>query len=142
MAMTSSRPYMVRAIYEWIVDNDCTPYILVDAMSDGVRVPQQHVQNGQIVLNISPTAVASLMIGNDWIEFSGRFAGVAQDIRVPIAAVLGIYARENGQGMLFDAEDPGAPPPPTGGDDDSTSGQDKQDKKSPSGAKPNLKVVK
>lgn len=133
MAMTSSRPYMVRAIYEWIVDNDCTPYILVDAMSDGVRVPQQHVQNGQIVLNISPTAVASLVIGNDWIEFSGRFAGVAQQILVPLQAVLGIYAKENGQGMLFEKEDGPVPEPPGEGD--------KPDDEPPKG-RPSLKVVK
>ena len=142
MTMTSSRPYMIRAIYEWVVDNDCTPYILVNALFDGVQVPQQYVKDGQIVLNISPSAVVALDVGNDELGFRGRFAGVAQDIRAPIAAVLGIYARENGQGMLFDAEDPGAPPPSTGGDDDSAGGQDKQDKKSSSGAKPNLKVVK
>ncbi len=135
MAMTSSRPYMVRAIYEWIVDNDCTPYILVDAMSDGVRVPQQHVQNGQIVLNISPTAVASLVIGNDWIEFSGRFAGVAEQILVPQQAVLGIYAKENGQGMLFEKEDGPAPEPPEG------DGSSSPDQEPPKG-RPSLKVVK
>lgn len=131
--MTSSRPYMVRAIYEWIVDNNCTPYILVDAMSDGVRVPQQHVQNGQIVLNISPTAVASLVIGNDWIEFSGRFSGVAEQILVPQQAVLGIYAKENGQGMLFEKEEGPAPEPP---------GSDGGPEDEPPKGRPSLKVVK
>ena len=80
-SMTSSRPYMIRAIYEWVVDNDCTPYILVNAMQEGVQVPQQFVQDGQIVLNISPTAVVGLDVGNDELGFRGRFGGVAQDVR-------------------------------------------------------------
>jgi stringent starvation protein B len=103
--MTPSRPYIMRALYEWIVENDCTPYMLVDAQVADVMVPQQFVKDGQIVLNISPGAVVDLNIANDAVSFNGRFGGVAFDIYVPVAAVIGIYARENGQGMVFDAED-------------------------------------
>lgn len=133
MVMTSSKPYMIRAIYEWVVDNDCTPYILVNAMVAGVEVPQQFVQDGQIVLNISPSAVVGLDVGNDELGFRGRFGGVAQEVRVPVSAVLGIYARENGQGMLFDAEEPGPDGPPSGGE---------KPKAKSSSSKPTLKVVK
>jgi stringent starvation protein B len=108
--MTPSRPYIMRALYEWIVDNDCTPYVLVDAAVSDVMVPQQFVKDGQIVLNISPGAVMDLNIGNDAMAFNGRFGGVATDIYVPIAAVVGIYARENGQGMVFEPEESTPPP--------------------------------
>ena len=108
--MTPSRPYIMRALYEWIVDNDCTPYLLVDAAVADVMVPQQFVKDGQIVLNISPGAVMDLNIGNEAMAFNGRFGGVATDIYVPIAAVVGIYARENGQGMVFEPEDSTGPP--------------------------------
>ncbi|MBB3169135.1 ClpXP protease specificity-enhancing factor [Simiduia aestuariiviva] len=113
MAMTSSRPYMIRALYEWIVDNNCTPYILVDAQAQGVEVPQQHVnKDGQIVLNISPGAVMSLSLDNQAISFNARFGGIPTDIYVPSRAVLGIYARENGQGMVFEPELEPEPTPP------------------------------
>jgi stringent starvation protein B len=95
----------MRALYEWIVDNEFTPYVLVDASIDNVMVPQQFVKNDQIVLNISPDAVVDLSISNDAVAFNGRFGGVATDVFVPIVAVVGIYARENGQGMVFDPED-------------------------------------
>ncbi|MDH4039267.1 MAG: ClpXP protease specificity-enhancing factor [Gammaproteobacteria bacterium] len=108
--MTPSRPYIMRALYEWIVDNDCTPYVLVDATVADVMVPQQYVKDGQIVLNISPGAVMDLNIGNDAMAFNGRFGGVATDIYVPIPAVVGIYARENGQGMVFEPEESTGPP--------------------------------
>ena len=108
--MTPSRPYIMRALYEWIVDNDCTPYVLVDAAVADVMVPQQFVKDGQIVLNISPGAVMDLNIGNDAMAFNGRFGGVATDIYVPIPAVVGIYARENGQGMVFEPEESTPPP--------------------------------
>ena len=111
--MNSSRPYIIRAIYEWIVDNDCTPHLLVDVDHDGVNVPQSYVTDGQIVLNISPNAVVGLEMGNDLILFNGRFGGVATDIVVPISAIFGIYARENVQGMVFDtSEEPDDPPVP------------------------------
>jgi stringent starvation protein B len=108
--MTPSRPYIMRALYEWIVDNDCTPYVLVDAAVTDVMVPQQFVKDSQIVLNISPGAVMDLNIANDAMAFNGRFGGVATDIYVPIAAVVGIYARENGQGMVFEPEESTPPP--------------------------------
>lgn len=108
--MTPSRPYIMRALYEWIVDNDCTPYVLVDATVPDVTVPQQFVKDGQIVLNISPGAVIELNIGNDAMVFNGRFGGVATDIYVPTSAVVGIYARENGQGMVFEPEESTGPP--------------------------------
>ncbi|WNO08533.1 ClpXP protease specificity-enhancing factor [Teredinibacter sp. KSP-S5-2] len=113
MAMTSSRPYMIRALYEWIVDNAYTPHIVVNALAEGVEVPQQYVNNdGQIVLNIAPRAVESLELGNKAIAFNARFGGIPTDIYVPTYAVMGIYARENGQGMMFDAE-PQPEPDPT-----------------------------
>jgi stringent starvation protein B len=111
--MNSSRPYIMRALYEWIVDNDLTPYVLVDASIAEVMVPQQFVKDNQIVLNISPDAVVDLSISNQAVAFNGRFGGVATDVFVPIAAVVGIYARENGQGMVFDPEEVGSPPDET-----------------------------
>lgn len=103
----------MRALYEWIVDNDCTPYVLVDASLSEVMVPEQFVKDNQIVLNISPDAVVDLEISNKAVAFNGRFGGVATDVYVPIAAVVGIYARENGQGMVFDPEEPAGPPEDT-----------------------------
>lgn len=136
MAMTSSRPYMIRALYEWIVDNGCTPYILVDAQAPGVEVPQQHVnKEGQIVLNINPTAVKDLFIGLEQINFNARFGGIPTDLLIPCPAVLGIYARENGQGMVFEPEPNPEPPKP-----DPESGKKSTQKEGPK--RPNLKVVK
>lgn len=112
MSMTSSRPYMMRALYEWILDNDCTPYVLVNALADGVEVPQQYVKNGQIVLNVSPTAVIDFSVTDEALQFNGRFGGVPMDIYAPMAAVMGIYARENGQGMIFDMDEPEPEPDP------------------------------
>ena len=103
--LTPTRPYLARAIYEWICDNQLTPYLLVDATQPHTDVPQQFVKDGQIVLNIVPHAVHQLLISNDAITFSARFGGVSKDIYVPIQAVLGIYARENGQGLFFDPEE-------------------------------------
>ncbi|QWA29479.1 ClpXP protease specificity-enhancing factor [Pseudomonas sp. RC3H12] len=104
--MNSSRPYLVRALYEWIVDNDCTPHMLVNAEYPAVQVPQGFASDGQIVLNISPSAVRSLHMDNEAVSFEGRFGGVAHTLYVPIGAILGIYARENGQGMVFELESP------------------------------------
>ncbi|KIP89673.1 MULTISPECIES: ClpXP protease specificity-enhancing factor [Pseudomonas] len=104
--MNSSRPYLIRALYEWIVDNDCTPHLLVNAEYPGVKVPPGFVSDGQIVLNVSPTAVRELAMKNDAVSFEGRFGGVAHSLFVPAPAVLAIYARENGQGMVFDLEPP------------------------------------
>ena len=126
--MTTSRPYLIRAIHEWILDNAMTPYLLVDIEGEGVDVPRQHGQNGKIVLNISPQAVEGLVLGNDAIGFRARFGGVATDVHVPVAAVLAVYSRENGRGMVFNEvedEDP-TPPPVADG----------------AGRRPSLKVVK
>lgn len=102
--MNTSRPYLIRAMFEWINDNDCTPHILVDANYKGVVVPRDFVTDGQIVLNISPRAVRNLILTNDVVRFTAAFNGVMQDIYIPVMAVMGIYARENGQGMMFVVE--------------------------------------
>lgn len=98
-AMTSHRPYLLRALYEWIADNGLTPHVLVDATRPGVRVPTHAVKDGRIVLNIAERAVAHLQMDNDDVRFSARFGGVSHAVIVPIDAVIAIYARENGQGM-------------------------------------------
>jgi stringent starvation protein B len=110
--MTSNRSYLLRAMYEWIADNGMTPYILVDAAAPGVSVPKSAIKDGRVVLNIAARAVAQLELGKDWVRFVARFSGVSQSVETPMAAVLAIYAQENGQGMMFPAEN--APPqPPT-----------------------------
>lgn len=105
MEMTSTRPYLIRAIYEWIVDNQCKPFLLLDASVPGVRVPPQAIKDGQVLLNIAPHSVDRLDLGTDEIRFNARFSGVSQSIIAPVAAVLAIYAQENGQGMMFPAEE-------------------------------------
>ena len=139
MSMTSSRPYMIRALYEWIVDNSCTPYILVNAYAEGVQVPQQHInKDGQIILNISPVSVNGLDMHDDAIAFSARFGGVPMSVYVPAYAVMGIYARENGQGMVFDAEPvPPTPPAPKPSGSAPTNIGSKSESK-----RPGLRVVK
>ncbi len=112
--MTPSRPYLVRAINEWLVDNNLTPHVLVDATRTGVQVPVAYVQEGRIVLNIAPGAVRDLFIRNDVLAFSARFGGVPMEVCVPMAAVLAIYARENGQGMFFDENEDFPPQGPDG----------------------------
>ena len=103
--MNSSRPYLVRALYEWIVDNDCTPHMLVNSDYPKVQVPQGFASDGQIVLNVSPVAVRNMHMDNEAVSFEGRFGGVPHTLYVPIEAILGVYARENGQGMVFDLEE-------------------------------------
>lgn len=133
--MTSSRPYLIRAIYEWLVDNAQTPYLLVDAQDESVRVPQEYVQDGRIVLNVAPSAVVGLDLGNEYVTFSARFAGTPQDVWVPVNRVLALYSRDNGQGMMFsDDEDP--EPPSTGG------GGEQAPKPVGGARRPSLKVVK
>jgi stringent starvation protein B len=100
-SMTPTKPYLVRAIYEWILDNQMTPHLLVDARYPGTRVPKEFVEDGQIVLNIAPSAVQGLMMGNEWVQFSARFSGAAREIQIPSEAVVGIFSRENHQGMVF-----------------------------------------
>ena len=104
--MSSSRPYLMRALYEWLVDNQCTPHLLVDAQDARVQVPRELVKDGQIVLNINPSAVGQFSWDNDWIEFSARFGGTPRRIVIPTWAVLALYARENGEGMAFGPAQP------------------------------------
>jgi stringent starvation protein B len=135
--MTSTRPYLIRAINEWAIENDLTPHLLVDALAEGVVVPTQFVKDGQIVLNISPSAVQAIELGNEWVLFSARFSGQSMNIEVPVSSVLAIYARENGQGIFFPEEE-GSPEPEGGGDDSKPA--EKPVAKKPQ--KPMLKVVK
>ena len=137
--MNSSRPYLVRALYEWIVDNDCTPHMLVNSEFPAVQVPQGFASDGQIVLNVSPSAVRQLHMDNEAVSFEGRFGGVPHTLYVPIGAILGIYARENGQGMVFDLESSTLDAAADAGDDDQ--GPPSTEPPRPSG-RPSLKVVK
>lgn len=127
--MTSLKPYLIRSIYEWIVDNDLTPHLLVDAENTDAILPQEFIEDGKIVLNIKPQAIQGLSLGNDFIEFNARFSGKPLHIVTPVTAVLAIYARENGKGMVFDREDDDndKEPPP---------------EKKPAVSKPHLRVVK
>ncbi len=101
-------------MHEWMLDNGFTPHLVVDAKREGVRVPQAHVKDGKIVLNVSPSATRGLSLGNDAVTFEARFGGASELLVIPVAAVLGIYARETGQGMVFGEDD--SAPPPSGGD--------------------------
>ncbi len=163
---TSTRPYLIRALYEWCTDNGFTPYVAVLA-DETVQVPREYVKNGEIVLNISFDATSSLKLGNDFIEFKARFAGKAREITVPIGRVIAIYARENGQGMAFpvpvstppdtDAAQPSSPlaavpGPAQGSEVDSKvvqlvpselpDGDEPHPPKPPGGARPSLKRIK
>lgn len=132
--MTPLRPYLIRATYDWILHNGCTPYLLVNTLVDGVWVPQQYVQpDGSIVLNLRPEAAQGLLLGDELIEFSARFGGVPQSVTVPVVAVLALYAKENGRGMVFEAEEKDGQPPP--------SSPEPETKKSRS-SRPTLTVVK
>jgi stringent starvation protein B len=111
MEMKSSRPYLLRAIYEWIVDNDLTPYLLVNAGLPDVLVPMEYVNNGKIMLNISPHAVQDLDMAGDQLSFSARFNGKATYVSLPMSAALAIYAKENGRGMVFSEEQDSSPEP-------------------------------
>lgn len=126
--MTSSRPYLLRALHEWIIDNDMTPHILVDAGVAGVEVPLDYVDDGKIVFNVSPGAVQGLCLGNSSVEFDARFSGQPVHVYVPVPAVLAVYARENGRGMVFSDDMGGDEPPP--------------EKPDGGGSRPALKLVK
>ncbi|MDX7997987.1 ClpXP protease specificity-enhancing factor [Xenorhabdus sp. Reich] len=102
--MSPRRPYLLRAHYEWLLDNELTPHIVADVSLYGVNVPMEYAQNGQIILNISPRAVGNLELTNDEVRFNARFGGVARQVTVPMAAVIAVYARENGAGMMFEPE--------------------------------------
>ena len=106
------RPYLLRAMHQWITDSGCTPHVIVDAGRAGSDVPRAYVQEGKIVLNLSYSATQRLKIDNDTVEFDARFAGVIHHVRFPVAAVMGVYARETGEGMMFPDQDEGPAPPP------------------------------
>lgn len=112
-ALSGSRPYFVRAVYEWIVDQQLTPYLLVNSNWPGAELPFEFAQDGQLVLNVSPSAVRHLALGNDAILFSARFSGRPMDITVPMGAVLGIYTKEDGRGMFFDPAEYSPEPTPS-----------------------------
>ncbi len=112
--MTPLKPYLIRSIYEWIIDNNMTPHLLVDAENPKSILPVDFIEDGKIVLNIRPEAIQGLNLGNESIEFNARFSGKPMHILTPISTVLAIYAKENGKGMIFDPEDSdeNEPPPP------------------------------
>ncbi|HEX2549516.1 MAG TPA: ClpXP protease specificity-enhancing factor [Gammaproteobacteria bacterium] len=103
--MLSNKPYLIRAFYDWIVDSQCSPFVVINATYPKCKVPLEHVENGEITLNVSPAAVRDLKISNDLVEFRASFSGVVHIISAPVKAVLAIYAQENQQGMFFDYED-------------------------------------
>ena len=141
-AMTSHRPYLLRALYEWIADNGMTPHILVDATQPGVRVPPHTVNEGRVVLNIAERAVARLEMDNESVSFTARFGGVSQPVSVPVSAVLAVYARETGQGMVLPEDIAGHAPEP----DDEPPGPPDDGEPPPGGEPPprrsHLRVVK
>jgi len=134
--MTPSRPYLLRGIYDWLIDNEQTPYLLVDAEAEGVIVPIEHIQDGKIILNISLTATRDLELTNDGVSFNARFGGKPMGVNVPIMATLALYSKENGRGMMFPEEgaenDPLSPDPDPG----------KGSKKDNASQKPHLTLVK
>lgn len=136
--MTSHRPYLLRALYEWIADNGMTPHLLVDATAAGVQVPSHTVKDGKVVLNIAERAVARLELGNDAVRFTARFGGVSHPVCVPLAAVLAIYARETGQGMALPEDGTASP-----ADAAASNGADTPDDDTPSPRRGgHLRVVK
>lgn len=130
--MLSRKPYFLRAMHQWISDSGATPYVVVDANLEGVEIPPGYAQDGKIVLNLSYSATQHLDIGADWLEFDARFGGVSRHVRVPLTAVLAVYASENGQGMLFDADEEAVTPAAPAGDPPKPDGP----------KKPTLKVIK
>lgn len=126
--LSLQRPYLLRAMHEWMTDNALTPHLVVDARDASLGLPAEHLREGKIVLNVSYAATRGLVVGNDAVSFEARFNGVPRSLAIPIEAVLGIYARENGQGMVFSEESP--PEPPT------------DDTEPPDGKRPSLRVVK
>lgn len=117
--MTSNKPYLLRAFYDWLVDNQLTPHIVVDATVEGTQVPHEYVRDGQIVLNIAPHACGKLQLGNQAVSLDARFGGTPRHLHIPVQAVMAIYARENGAGTIFTAEEepedtPPESPPPKG----------------------------
>lgn len=134
--MMPLKPYLVRAVYDWIEDNHCTPYLLVNAELEGVYVPVQFVEDGRIILNISARAVQGLSLGDTHIGFTARFGGKPMTVEVPVKAILALYARENGRGMVFDQEHDGDDSPPPASMDHEAP------QRPPVRKKPVLKIVK
>lgn len=132
MSDLSTRPYLIRAIYEWCVDSGLTPYLAV-RVDEHTEVPRAHVKDGEIVLNLSADAVRNLLMGNEMITCTGRFGGVPFDLMVPVIAVIGIFAKETGQGLVFQGDGPQSPPPASHGS---------VDESKPKPHKPQLKIVK
>lgn len=148
--MKSQRPYLLRALYDWIVDSEEVPYVLVDATAEGVEVPLDHVQDGQIVLNMGPNAVRDLHIGDDYVMFGSRFDGRHFDIVLPMPSVRAIYCKDSGEGMVFPEEtlskaQPGEKPISSELGDQSAGKKDPEDKSDPEGKKdakgPTLRLV-
>lgn len=135
-------PYLVRAIWEWCVDNALTPYIAVK-VDGATKVPMEYVRNGEIVLNVSPDATRNLKIGNELIQFSARFSGVSREVSVPVGAVSGIFAKENGQGLAFQAAGPASRPVPTAIGSQVAEPSDSDKPRPPSGkSRARLQIVK
>lgn len=146
--ITSNQPYLLRAFYEWIVDNQLTPYVLVSTEYPYVNVPLDFVKDGQIVLNVSPSACQGFVINNEYVEFNARFGGKPTFISFPCASVKAIYAKENGMGTAFDEPVPIEPSPqeqPTGvstSDEQSAEQTEKPKSDTKKASKPSLRVVK
>lgn len=135
--MQPRRPYLIRALYDWLIDSGELPHLLVDADAEGVRVPREYVQEGRIILNIGPDAVGALSLGNEEISFQARFGGRPMTVSLPPAAVVAIYGRDSGQGMMFGPED-------ISGNEDAPHADDANsgDKPQRPGGKPTLKIIK
>ncbi len=128
--MISSKPYLFRGIYQWLLDCELTPYVMVDATFNDVQVPEDYIEDGQIILDMTPSAIIDLEMGNESVEFKARFSGVTRHIILPIPAILALYAYENGRGMVFtDEDEEDIPPSPDSGGSSSDS-------------KPHLRIVK
>jgi stringent starvation protein B len=136
MAEKSTKPYLIRAIHEWCADSNLTPYLSVKVDAN-TRVPMEHVKNGEIVLNVSYDATHRLTIGNDVVQFSARFSGVSRECSIPLEAVLGIFAKENGQGLFFEVETPAQPPAAADADAPGDTPTPP-----PAGTRPKLQIVK
>lgn len=145
--LTAKRPYLLRAYYDWLVDNELTPYLVVDAFYPDTQVPDEFVKDGQIVLNISPNACGNLLLGNQKVTFNARFKGVVREVVVPLGAALAIYARENGEGVLFESEETYETEGTASFEVSNSTAQDKkhrtlQDKQSKSNKANHLKIIK
>jgi len=139
MAEKSTKPYLIRAIHEWCSDSNLTPYLSV-RVDANTRVPMEHVKNGEIVLNVGYDATHRLTIGNEVVQFSARFSGVSRECSIPLEAVLGIFAKENGQGLFFEIEDPAAAPAAATVAEDETPGDTPTAPPTPT--RPKLQIVK